>query len=91
LFSSNEKIIMGGWSAGVELALVYQYYYPEQVAGMVFMDGYPDYLILGAVAKNASEIEDPHTELIANIFRVFEPFGLGLFFGDNPIQDKTFN
>jgi len=61
---------MGGWSAGVELSIIYQYYYPQQVVGMVFMDGYPDYLTLGAVIANASEVENVHTELIANIFRV---------------------
>jgi hypothetical protein len=35
--------------------MLYQYYYPQQVVGMVFIDGYPDYLRLAAIANNASE------------------------------------
>jgi pimeloyl-ACP methyl ester carboxylesterase len=46
LLKSKEKVIYGGWSAGVELSIGYSYYFPDRVDGLIFMDGYPDYLVL---------------------------------------------
>jgi len=43
---------MGGWSAGVEIAMVYSYYYSRRVKGMIIIDGYPDYSILQAIDAN---------------------------------------
>lgn len=50
----NKNIIIGGWSAGVELAQIYRKIYPANVQGMVFMDGYPDYLTLTAIKEGKS-------------------------------------
>lgn len=46
LLKSDERVIYGGWSAGVEISIAYSYYFPERVDGLIFMDGYPDYLTL---------------------------------------------
>lgn len=54
---------------------------------MVFIDGYPDYLRLTAIANNDSEPVNAHTQLIGNILRIVEPFCLDLFFGSNPIEN----
>ena len=54
LLRPNEKVIYGGWSAGVELSIAFYYYYPERVDGLIFIDGYPDYLLLEAIQSNAS-------------------------------------
>jgi pimeloyl-ACP methyl ester carboxylesterase len=51
----NQNIIIGGWSAGVEISQIYAKIYPQNVKGMIFMDGYPDYLILDAICNNKSE------------------------------------
>jgi pimeloyl-ACP methyl ester carboxylesterase len=85
LLRSDEKVIYGGWSAGVELAIAYSYYFPDRIEGLIFMDGYPDYLLLEAIQSNSSTIRNPHTLLIASVFRFIEPYGFGLFFGANPI------
>jgi len=50
----NERVIYGGWSAGVEVSIAYSYYFPERVDGLIFMDGYPDYLLLEAIQANAT-------------------------------------
>ena len=59
--------------------------------GLIFMDGYPDYLLLEAISTNASEIRNPHTMIIADVFRYLEPFGLDLLFGKNEITNQTLN
>lgn len=69
--------------------MIYQYYYPEKVKALVFMDGYPDYLRLEAVVKNETDIRNPRIQLLANLFRVLEPFGFDMLFGDNPIANTT--
>jgi hypothetical protein len=32
--------------------MIYQYYYPDQIVGLILMDGYPDYKILTAIQNN---------------------------------------
>lgn len=39
--SSNKNIILGGWSAGVEIIQVYYSLFPQNVKGLIFIDGYP--------------------------------------------------
>ena len=53
------------------------------------MDGYPDYMILEAIKDNLNYVPKTNTLLIANILRVFEPYGVDLFFGRNSIANKT--
>lgn len=48
---TNKNIIMGGWSAGVELSQIYRKIYPTNVQGMIFIDGYPDYITLTAIKQ----------------------------------------
>jgi pimeloyl-ACP methyl ester carboxylesterase len=52
---SNKKVIIGGWSAGVELSSIYAKLYPVNVQGMLFIDGYPNYLDLMAINDNKSQ------------------------------------
>ena len=52
---------MGGWSAGVELSQIYGSLYPGDVEGMIFMDGYPNYLTLMAIEDNKSEVVPANT------------------------------
>lgn len=46
---------MGGWSAGVQLSQIYKKNYPNQIQGMIFLDGYPNYLALIGIYENKSQ------------------------------------
>lgn len=35
-----------GWSAGVEIVQVLAYYFPTNISGLAFIDGYPNYRAL---------------------------------------------
>lgn len=48
----NKNIIIGGWSAGVEISQIYRKIYPNNVKGLIFIDGYPDYLSLMSIYDN---------------------------------------
>lgn len=88
---TNKNIIMGGWSAGVEISEVYTKLYPTFVQGLLFLDGYPDYLALMAIQDNRSEKIVGNTLGVLWITRALEPFGLGLIPGSSPISNSTTN
>lgn len=68
---TNTKIIIGGWSAGVEISQIYANLYPAEVQGMIFLDGYPDYLTLMGIEDNKSEPVSAGTLGILVITRIF--------------------
>lgn len=80
---TNKNVIFGGWSAGVELSLIYANLYPTNVQGLIFMDGYPDYLTLMGIYDNKTSAIKVNTLGVTGIVRVLEPFGLGLIVGSN--------
>lgn len=86
---TNKDIVIGGWSAGVELSQVYASIYPTNVKGMVFMDGYPDYITLMAIYDNKSTVVQPNTAGIVELVRILEPLGLGFITGGNNIPNMT--
>lgn len=66
---SNKNIIIGGWSAGVEISQIYRKIYPTNVQGMVFLDGYPNYLLLTAIYKNKTTYVPFSNEGVIGILR----------------------
>lgn len=85
ILRTDEKVIYGGWSAGVQLSIGYYYYYPQRVAGLIFMDGYPDYRYLEAIQSNSSTVPNHHELAISKVFRFIQPYGIDIFFGKNEI------
>lgn len=90
--TAGQKILYGGWSAGVQIAMIYQYYYPQNIKGLILMDGYPDNLVLQAINKNLSDVSsNTNTLAIANILRILQPYCVDMYFGSNDISNQTYH
>jgi pimeloyl-ACP methyl ester carboxylesterase len=47
--------VLVGWSAGVEIIQVFNHYFPVNVTGMAYIDGYPNYRVLEAITKHMDD------------------------------------
>lgn len=55
----------------MEISQIYANLYPADVQGMIFLDGYPDYLTLMGIEDNKSEPVSAGTLGILEITRIF--------------------
>lgn len=77
-----------GWSAGVELVQVLRYYYPANITGLGYVDGYPNYRVLEAIDRNLTEdyVAASAKSLVGllGFIKNLEPFGIGAVVGSFP-------
>lgn len=77
--------VVVGWSAGVEIVQVFAASFPSNVTGMAFIDGYPNYRVLEAIANNydSSYVTSAQGSLLTLLWliRNLEPFGTDAIIG----------
>jgi pimeloyl-ACP methyl ester carboxylesterase len=77
--------VLVGWSAGVEIIQVFNHYFPVNVTGMAYIDGYPNYRVLEAITKHMDDsyVTASQSELLGTLWliRNLEPFGAGAIVG----------
>lgn len=61
--------------------------YQENVKGLIFMDGYPNYLTLEAIYDNMDRPYDSNGLSLSLAARIFESLGTGLIVGSSDIPD----